>query len=115
MLPPSPEWDDSKTLEFVVSMEDPLVTPAEASGFNERATYEEVTAFFTQLASESEFVQVSSMGKFANGEDLWLVTVSGEQVFDGSAMTKPVLYATAGIHPGESSGVNAGMVRTVHC
>jgi Zinc carboxypeptidase len=110
MLPPSPPWDDSKHSEFIVASDDPFVTPAEASGFNETATYGEVTDFFTRLASESEYVEVESLMKFANGEDLWLVKVSGEKAFTATNMTNPLFYATGGIHPGESCGVNAGMM-----
>lgn len=39
-----------------------------------------------------------------------MVTISGEEEFSSQTMTKPVILATAGIHPGESSGVNAGMM-----
>lgn len=112
MLPPSPEWDASASAGFIVASDDPLVTPAEASGFNETATYEEVSEFYGKLAAGSDFVEVESLMTFPNGEDLWLVKVSGEMAFDKSAnATNPIVYVTAGIHPGESSGVNAGMVR----
>lgn len=107
LLPPSPVWDDTNSLDFIV--ETGLMTPAEASNFTETATYEEVTNFFTELATlYPTNVQVSSLAQVANGQDVWLVTVSSES-FD--SMTKPIFYATGGIHPGESSGVNAGMVR----
>jgi hypothetical protein len=118
MLPPSPEWEPSAEGElFMVDSDDPLITPVEASGFNETATYQQVTDFFVDLAAQSDFVQVESLMKFANGEDLWLVKISGEGAFDKdtSNVTNPIVYMTAGIHPGESSGVNAGMVRASRC
>lgn len=111
LLPPSPAWNDTKSVvDFVVDASDPFVTPAEATDFQETATYEEVTDFFVRLSQESEYVQVSSIATMANGEELWLVTVSGAQQFTPDAMTSPTFFATAGIHPGESSGVNAGMM-----
>jgi hypothetical protein len=110
MLPPSPEWDDSMHSGSIVALDDPFVTPVELSDFNETATYEEVTDFFSRLAATSEFVAVDSLMKFANGEDMWLVTVSGEKAFTADTMTNPIIYVTAGIHAGESSGVNAGMM-----
>ena len=39
-----------------------------------------------------------------------LVVVSGEETFDPADMTNPNIFATAGIHAGESSGTNAGMM-----
>ena len=57
LLPPSPEWDESQTSSYIVDSNDPFVTPAESSNFNETATYDEVVAFFTDLAASSEFIQ----------------------------------------------------------
>lgn len=111
LLPRSLPWDDTRSVtEFVVEDSNPFVTPAEASNFTETATYQEVTEFFTALAAESSYVEVKSLAKLANGEDLWLVIVSGEEQFTPDSMTNPTIFATAGIHPGESSGVNAGMM-----
>ena len=111
LLPPSLHWDGAKSEEeFLVNTDDPHITQAEASGFEETATYQEVTDFFVKLAEDSDYVQVKSMATLANDDKLWLVTVSGEQKFSPADMTKPVVFVTAGIHPGESSGVNAGMM-----
>lgn len=111
LLPPSLAWNDTASVqEFVVASTDPFVTPAESSEFQETATHDEVTDFFTQLAQESPYVQMKSIATLANDKQLWLVTVSGEQKFNPKDMTKPVILATAGIHAGESSGVNAGMM-----
>jgi hypothetical protein len=110
LLPPSPLFNDSASAAFIAASGDPFITPAEASAFSETATYDEVTDFFTRLSSQSEFVRVQSLSELANGENLWMVTVSGEQKFSATEMANPVMYVTAGIHPGESSGVNAGMM-----
>jgi murein tripeptide amidase MpaA len=110
LLPQSLEFDDSAHEPNLAARDDPFLTPAESSNFTETATYEEVSEFFTRLAEESDYVQVKSLVTLANGEDLWLVTVSGEMQFEAAAMTKPIVLATGAIHPGESSGVNAGMM-----
>ncbi|KAG7346874.1 zinc carboxypeptidase [Nitzschia inconspicua] len=110
LLPPSPIWNDTKSVRDFVVLDSDLTTPAEFSNFQETATYEQVTDFFIHLAEDSPYVQLSSIAKLANGEDVWLVIVSGEEQFDSKDMVNPVVYATAGIHPGESSGVNAGMM-----
>ncbi|CAB9498639.1 Zn_pept [Seminavis robusta] len=110
LLPRSLDWNDTKSVqEFVVS-DGSYVTPAETTDFQETATYQEVTDFFSRLAQESDAVQVQSILTMPNGEELWLVTVSGEQRFSPDDMQNPTILATAGIHAGESSGVNAGMM-----
>jgi murein tripeptide amidase MpaA len=112
LLPPSLPWNDTMSVQdFVANATDVHVTPAEASNFTETATYQEVTEFFTKLAAESPYVELESIATLANGEELLMVTVSGEeQKFATNDTTKPILLATAGIHAGESSGVNAGMM-----
>jgi hypothetical protein len=99
-----------KSQEFIVDNTDPLVTKAESSNFTETATYQEVNDFFAQLAESSPKVQVETLLTLPNEENMLLVTVSGEEVFTPSHMTNPVVFMTAGIHPGESMGVNAGMM-----
>jgi murein tripeptide amidase MpaA len=114
LLPPVLPFNDSKSVhEFVVSANDPFITPAEASNFTETANYTQVMDFFTKLADESPYVQVQTLTTLANGEDLVMVTVSGQEQFEPNSMTTsslPIVYMTAGIHPGESMGVNAGMM-----
>lgn len=110
LLPPSPFWNDTSSIRDFVVLDSDLTTPGEVSDFQETASYEEVTAFFTTLAEQSPYVQVSSIATLANNEDVWLVTVSGEEKFSSEDMTNPIVFATAAIHPGESSGVNAGMM-----
>lgn len=111
LLPPSMAWNDTRSVqEFTVDGSDPFITPAEASNYEETASYDEVTTFFTRLAEESPYVRLSSIATLANDKELWMVTISGEEEFSSQTMTRPVILATAGIHPGESSGVNAGMM-----
>ena len=110
ILPPSPYWNDTKSMSDFVIADAQYVTPVELSNFTQTATYTEVTDFFTKLASESPYVELKSISKLPNGEDMWLVIVSGEEKFDSTDMTNPIVYATASIHAGESSGTNAGMM-----
>jgi len=110
MLPPSPFWNDTASMQDFVEDTGDFVTTAESSDFTETATYDQVGDFFTRLADASTFASVSSLATLANGDDIWMVTVSGEESFTPEAMTKPIVYATAGIHAGESMGVNAGMM-----
>ena len=42
-----------------------------------------------------------------------LVIVSGEEKFDSTDMTNPIVYATASIHAGESSGTNAWILYAI--
>jgi len=110
MLPQTPSFNYTLSDAFTVGSDDEFITTAEASNFTDTATYEEVTDFFTRLSAQSEFVQVESLVELETGEDVWMVTVSGEQQFSADTMTRPVFFVTAGIHAGESLGVNAGMM-----
>jgi hypothetical protein len=67
-------------------------------------------SFWTDLAASSDFVQLKTLLTFPSGEEIILVTVSGEKAFKAEDMTKPIVYMTAGIHSGESMGVSAGMM-----
>merc|ERR1719284_1634538 len=97
--------------EFVVGEDDPYITPAEASGFTETALYSEVQDFITKMASEfSDNIQVKTIATLPTGHEMWLVIVSPEGKFTNDEMTLPNVYVTAAIHPGESSGLNAGLM-----
>eukprot|EP00977_Amphora_coffeiformis_P017777 scaffold5899_cov167-Amphora_coffeaeformis.AAC.5 len=111
LLPQNSEWNSTASYnDFVVDESHPFVTPAEASNFTETATYEEITTFFMDLARRNRHVQIKSIAKLSTGEDLWMVTVSGERKFEPDEMNEPVVLVTAGMRGDESSGVNAGMM-----
>lgn len=127
MLPPQPEWSGQRSSEeFGFTMDDhsssEWSTPAESSNYTETATYEEVTEFIKRLEREApdNMIDVRSLTKLPNGEDLWLVTVSSSSSSEEGnnnkspeslrSSGKPTVFIHSAIHPGESSGVNAGLM-----
>jgi hypothetical protein len=109
LLPPVIHFNDTASLGFIVTEGD-FLTPAESSNFTETPTYDQVMTFYTDLAAYSEHVKLKTLLTFPSGEEIILVTVSGEKAFNASDMTKPIVYMTAGIHAGESMGVSAGKI-----
>ena len=112
MLPPSPAWD-GESATFALGPGDPWATPAEASGFAETATYAQVTAYARRLAEASDAVELTSIATLANGEQVWMLIVSSaadKSPAGLEASGKPTVFIEAGIHPGESMGVNAGLM-----
>ncbi|MCL6416751.1 M14 family metallopeptidase [Aestuariirhabdus sp. Z084] len=112
MLPPSPPWDGAST-RFIVDPEHLWATPAEASDFQELATYPQLVEWLHRLASASPDIELVSLHQFPSGEHLWLVVASREtdkKPASLKASGKPTLLVQAGIHPGESMGVQAGLM-----
>ncbi len=112
MLPPSPPWDGASG-KFALEPGHDWATTVEASGFTESATYEQVTAYVRRLAEASDAVELSSLMTFVNGEELWMLTVSSSTDKSPAGLAasgKPTVFIEAGIHPGESMGVNAGLM-----
>ncbi|KAL7486234.1 hypothetical protein ACHAW6_011836 [Cyclotella cf. meneghiniana] len=109
LLPPVIPFNDTASLGFIAS-EGQFLTVAESSNFTETPTYDEVMTFYNDLAAYSDYVEVKTLLTFPSGEEIILITVSGEKAFTASDMTKPIVYMTAGIHAGEIMGVSAGMM-----
>ena len=109
LLPPVLPFNDTAYKSLVMT-EGKFVTPAESSNFTKTPTYDEINTFYKSLAAASDYVELKSLHSFPSGEEIILVTVSGEKAFKAEEMTKPIVYMTAGIHSGESMGVSAGMM-----
>merc|ERR1712151_1034177 len=113
MLPPQPEWT-GESIKFAVDSDSMWATPAEVSDFNETATYAQVSQYASRLADAApDKVKLISLYTYPNYEDLWMLIISESE--DKSpeglkASGKPTIFIDSGIHPGESSGVNAGLM-----
>ncbi|MBO9433311.1 hypothetical protein J7394_03780 [Ruegeria sp. R13_0] len=111
-LPPSPEWHGASNA-FALPSGHNWATRIEQSDFTETATYSEVSAYVQRLAATSDHVALVSLAKLANAEDIWMLVVSDapDKSPDGlRASGKPTVFIEAGIHPGESMGINAGLM-----
>lgn len=111
-LPPAPPWS-GKSRELVVKPNDPWITPAEKSAFRFTPSYDETVAWLKRLDAAAPELQMVSIGKSAEGRDLWMVIASRERAFTPEALRrsgKPILFAQGGIHAGEIDGKDAGMM-----
>ena len=112
LLPPIIDWDGASR-GLIAAPDDPLRTPAEASGFEITPSYEETMAWLRNLAAESPTIEMVSIGKSWEGREIWMVVASTDgartpaQLHTGH---KPVLLAQAGIHSGEIDGKDAGLM-----
>ena len=112
LLPPSPPWQGEST-RFALPKDHEWVTPTEAGDFAETATYAQVSAYAARLAEASDAVTLRSLTTLPSGEDIWLLTVTRESDPSPEGLKaggKPIVFIQSGIHPGESMGVNAGLM-----
>jgi hypothetical protein len=112
MLPPSPEWHGAST-KFALPADHEWATTTEASGFTETATYQEVMDYARRLAEASPEVDLVTLTTLANGERMAMLRVSRAEDKSPAglaASARPTVLIEAGIHPGESMGVNAGLM-----
>ncbi|HET7711249.1 MAG TPA: M14 family metallopeptidase [Thermoanaerobaculia bacterium] len=111
-LPPALPWN-GKTRELVARTSDPWITPAEKSGFRTTPNYQETIDYLRRLTAASKELRMVSIGRSAEGRDIWMVVASREKLFTPAALlesNKPTLLAQGGIHAGEIDGKDAGMM-----
>lgn len=111
-LPPDLPWSE-KSLELAVEPEHPWATPFEQSGLVDSPPYEDTVAWLERLVEAAPELSMTSLGKSPQGREIWLVVASAEGAKtpeEVHASGKPVLFAQAGIHPGEIDGKDAGMM-----
>jgi len=112
ILPPELPWSGASEA-YALPPDHPWATPAEASGMTATPRYDETVAWLKRLVDESPELSMQSLGKSAEGRDVWIVIASREGAFTPEALRatgKPMVFAQAGIHPGEIDGKDAGMM-----
>jgi hypothetical protein len=112
ILPPNIPWDGASR-RLVVAADDPWITPAERGQLRTTPDYDETVAYLRRLVAASKDLQMVSIGKSAEGRDIWLVIASRDRAFTPDALRrtgKPVVFAQAGIHAGEIDGKDAGLM-----
>lgn len=111
-LPPELPWSE-KSLELTVDADHAWATPFETSGLADSPTYADTVAWLERLVAAAPELSMTSLGQSPQGRDVWLVIASAEGARtpeEVHAAGKPVLFAQAGIHPGEIDGKDAGMM-----
>lgn len=80
---------------------------------NKTATYEEIKAFYNELAKFSSLVNVADFGMTDSGHPLQVVVIARDQHFTPTMNIKAgktILFINNGIHPGEPDGIDASML-----
>jgi hypothetical protein len=112
ILPPALPWDGASRA-IAVPATDPWVTPSEATGFRTTPRYDETFGYLRRLVAASPNLKMLSLGRSAEGRDVWMVIASKERAFTPEALRrsgKPVVFAQGGIHAGEIDGKDAGLM-----
>jgi hypothetical protein len=99
---------------LAVSPPPPLVTHAERSDYTESGGADEVAAFARAFPLHFPGnVHVERFGTSPEGRPLWVFVASGDGTLTpqrARARGRPVVFALAGIHPGEIDGKDAGFL-----
>ena len=113
LLPPELPWS-GQSRELMVPARDPWITPSEKSGLLTTPSYDETFAWLKRLVSQAPELRLVSLGKSAEGRDVWMVIAArGVRAFTPEALKasgKPIVLAQAGIHSGEIDGKDAGLM-----
>ena len=94
---------------LVVNAQNNQLTPFEKGNKNQSTTYEECIAFYQILASNSDKIEIKTMGLTDSGKPLHIVVFSDNKDFN-LKQNKAVLLINNGIHPGEPDGIDATML-----
>ncbi|NKI33378.1 M14 family metallopeptidase [Croceivirga thetidis] len=89
-----------------------FTTKFEITEGKETGIYEEVIAFYVNLAKDYPEINIQSMGETDSGFPLHVVTFNkdGDFNFQNIRENKGIILVNNGIHPGESDGIDATMM-----
>ena len=94
---------------LLVNAQNTQLTPFEKGNKNQSTTYEECISFYQILDSNSDKIEMKTMGLTDSGKPLHLVVFSENKDFSFN-QNKAVLLVNNGIHPGEPDGIDATMM-----
>ena len=78
ILPPVIPWS-GKSRELVVTASDPWITPIEKTNFRLTPAYDETVAWLRKLVAASPELRMVSIGRSAEGREIWMVIASRER------------------------------------
>ena len=111
-LPPAPEYRGASRA-LIVPASDPWITPAERTQLRTTPRYDETVAYLRKLVAATPQLTMLSLGKTAEGRDIWMVIASKEGASTAASLRKngkATVFAQAGIHSGEIDGKDAGLM-----
>ena len=112
ILPPLVPWN-GKSRALAVAKNDPWITPSEKTDFRTTPPYDETIEWLRKLAAAAPELKMISLGKSPEGRDIWMVVASRDKKFTPEELRKngkAIVFAQAGIHPGEIDGKDAGLM-----
>jgi hypothetical protein len=112
ILPPLIPWS-GQSRELAVPASNPWITPSERTNFRTSPSYDETVAWLKKLDAAAPELQMISIGRSAEGREIWMVIASKERAFTPEALRrggKPIVLAHGGIHSGEIDGKDAGLM-----
>lgn len=92
-----------------VNAQNNQLTPFEKGNKNQSTTYEECISFYQVLDSNSDKIEIKTMGLTDSGKPLHIVVFSENKNFSFN-QNKAILLVNNGIHPGEPDGIDATMM-----
>ena len=89
-----------------------FTTVFEKSNGLETPTYQEIIAYYKNLANRHATINLQEIGETDSGHPLHIVTFNPEATFNFEELhkSKNILLINNGIHPGESDGIDASML-----
>jgi hypothetical protein len=94
---------------LLVNAQNNSLTPFEKGNKNQSTTYEECVSFYQLLDTNSDKIEMKTMGLTDSGKPLHIVVFSENKDFSFN-QNKAVLLVNNGIHPGEPDGIDATMM-----
>lgn len=94
---------------LLVNAQNNPLTPFEKGNKNQSTTYEECISFYQVLDSNSDKIEIKTMGLTDSGKPLHIVVFSENKNFSFN-QNKAILLVNNGIHPGEPDGIDATMM-----
>ena len=87
-------------------------TPFEKGNGNQTVTYDEMNAYYQNLAKNFSTIQYLKKGEDDNGKPIYVVVYNPfpEKDVDKLRKEKAILFINNGIHPGEPDGIDATMM-----
>src|SRR5712691_4488977 len=79
-LPPPIPWN-GKSRELIAKPDDRWITTAEKTEFHATPTYEQTVVWLKQLALVAPEVRMVSLGRSAEGREIWMVIASRDRLF----------------------------------
>lgn len=94
---------------LLVNAQNNQLTPFEKGNKNQSTTYEECVSFYQLLDTNSDKIEMKTMGLTDSGKPLHIIVFSENKNFTFN-QNKAVLLVNNGIHPGEPDGIDATMM-----